>query len=265
MGTILIKGLEISACHGVNEREKIEPQPFVFDAELSVDLTNAAKSDDLNDTVNYATVCKIITEVTSSNRFNLLERLVAECACSVMDKFPAVRAITLTVCKPQAPMNRKFETVGVRAEYMRERAYLALGSSLGDKKAYLDTAVKKLAETRGIEVKKRSTYIETEPYGGKATHRFLNAAVEIETYLSPRALLAETQRIENECGRVRTVRWGDRTLDIDIIFYGNRIIHEKDLVIPHPEYASRDFVLSPLKAIAGDYTCPVLNKRIKDI
>lgn len=265
MGTILIKGLEISACHGVNEKEKIEPQPFVFDVELSADLTRAAKSDDLNDTVNYAAVCKIITEITSSNSFNLLEKLAAECACAVLDKFPSARSIALTVSKPQAPMNRKFESVGVKAEYARERVYLALGSNLGDRKAYLDTAVRKLAETRGIEVKKRSTYIETEPYGGKATHKFLNAAVEIETYLSPRALLGETQRIENECGRVRTVRWGDRTLDIDIIFYGNRVINEKDLVIPHPEYASRDFVLSPLKAIAGDFTCPVLNKRIKDI
>lgn len=265
MGTIWIKGLEISARHGVNESEKVQEQPFVFDVELTCDLTAAAKSDELSDTVNYAAVCKTITEIAKNRCYNLIEKLAAECAYAVLDRFPAVKGVAIGLNKPRAPMDRKFEGVGVKMEFVRETAYLSLGSSLGDKKGYLDLAFKKLAETRGIEVRRRSAYLETEPYGGVATQKFLNAAAEIETYLPPRALLAETQRIESECGRVRTVRWGDRTLDIDIIFYGDRVVREKDLVIPHPEYAKRDFVLKPLRAIAGDFCCPVLNKRIKDL
>lgn len=264
MDTIFVKGLEISACHGVNDSEKTEPQPFVFDVELGYDLYKAGKSDDLKDTVNYSSVCKAITEVVQTNSFNLIEKLAAESCMVLMERFPVKRA-AVTLEKPEAPMNRKFKSVGVKTEYVRELAYLSLGSSLGDRKSYIDSAVRKLSETRGIKVKKRSAYIETEPYGNVAVNKFLNAAVEIETFLPPHALLAEIHRIESECGRVRDKRWDDRTLDIDIIFYGDRIIRCADLVVPHPEYHKRDFVLSPLKAIAGDFICPIFNKKVRDI
>lgn len=264
MGTVFVKGLEISACHGVNPEEKTEPQPFVFDVELEKDFSLAAATDDLSDTVNYSAVCKIITGVVQSNCFDLIEKLVWECAFAVLDKFPVDR-ICLTLNKPHAPMKRKFESVGVRLELKRERVFLALGSSLGDRRAALDAALAKLSATRGIYVGKHSSYIETEPYGGVARNMFLNAAVEIETYLPPHALLGELQRIERECGRVRDKHWDDRTLDIDIIFYGDKIICDDDLTVPHPEYAKRGFVLQPIKEIAANFVCPIMKKRVKDI
>lgn len=264
MDTIFVKGLEISACHGVNDSEKIRPQPFVFDIELGFDLYKAGRTDDLGDTVNYSAVCKTVTEVVCANSFNLIEKLAAECAFAILDKFPVSR-VSLTLNKPDAPMNRKFESVGVRVEYERETVYLSLGSSLGDRKGHIDGAIAKLAATRGIEVKKRSAYIETPPYGGVAVNKFLNCAAEIITYLPPHALLSEIHRIEDECGRVRGRRWDDRTLDIDIIFYGGRVIRTPDLTVPHPEYYKRDFVLSPLKAVAGEFVCPIFHKKIKDI
>jgi 2-amino-4-hydroxy-6-hydroxymethyldihydropteridine diphosphokinase len=123
---------------------------------------------------------------------------------------------------------------------------------MGDRKGYLDKAIELLEKTSGVKVKKVSSCLETEPVGGVAKNKFLNCAVEIETYLSPFALLDEIHRIESECGRERKVHWEDRTLDIDIIFFGNRKINSKDLTVPHPEYKTREFVLKPLKEIAPD-------------
>ena len=133
----------------------------------------------------------------------------------------------------------------------RTVAYLSLGSSMGDRKAYLDRAVELLSKSSGIKVKKVSSYIQTEPVGGVAKNTFLNCAAEIQTYLSPHALLDEIQRIESECGRVRKERWGDRTLDIDIIFFGDKRVNDETLTIPHPDYNNRDFVKIPLKSIAS--------------
>lgn len=264
MDKILIRGLEVSACHGVKDFEKTSPQPFIFDADIYFDFSSAAKSDDIEDTVNYSAASKIIVSVTKENCFNLIEKLAYECAYAVMETTSAKR-IVLTVYKPEAPMKLKFQTVGVTVDVSRERVLLSLGSSMGDRKQYLDAAIEKLNTCRGITVKKVSDYICTEPYGGVAENEFLNCAVEIETLLSPRQLLNAIHAIEKECGRVRDKRWGDRTLDIDIVFFGKRIVCEDDLVIPHPEYRKRDFVLIPLKQIAPDFICPQLQKPIKEI
>lgn len=265
MNEILIRGLELSACHGVHGYEKTDPQKFVFDVDIKTDFSAVSQTDDLNGTVNYSAVCNLIAQITNGNCFNLIEKLAYECAYGLLEGFPQILAVKLTVYKPQAPIKHKFRTVGVTVSVGRERAYLSLGSSVGDKKGYLDTAIKKLGETRGVTVKKVSSYIQTAPYGGVAKNQFLNCVAEIETFLSPNLLLKEINRIEQELGRVRAVHWDDRTLDIDIIFYGNRIICEDNLTVPHPEYPKRDFVLIPLKEIAPNFVCPLLNKRIKDI
>ncbi|MBD5632616.1 MAG: 2-amino-4-hydroxy-6-hydroxymethyldihydropteridine diphosphokinase [Clostridia bacterium] len=264
MNTVKIRGLEVSACHGVHDYEKVKPQRFVFDADLEVDFYEAAKCDDLRKTVNYSAVCNLIAGIATHNSFNLIEKLAYECAFAVLDNSP-VKRVTLTVFKPDAPVKQKFENVGVTVEVSRQRAYLSLGSSMGDRKKYLDGGIEKLGKTRGITVKKVSSYINTRPYGGVAQNEFLNCAAEIETYLTPRQLLDEIHRIEEESGRVRKRRWDDRTLDIDIIFFGREVIYEDDLTVPHPDYFRRDFVLAPLKEIAPEFFCPVQNKKIKDL
>lgn len=259
MNRILIRGLEISACHGVKEFEKTDPQPFVFDADIYYDFFRAAQSDDLDKTINYSSVCKTIAKVTTSNCFDLIEKLCYECAYAVMKSTPALR-IDLTLYKPKAPMKQKFDRVGVSVSVKRTVAYLSLGSSMGDRCGFLDTGIQKLSSDRLIELKKTSEYIETEPYGGVADNKFLNCAVEIETLYTPRQLLDRIHQIESECGRQRIKRWGDRTLDIDIIFFGKEVIFDDDLVVPHPEYFKRDFVLKPLRQIAPDFICPLLHK-----
>lgn len=92
--------------------------------------------------------------------------------------------------------------------------------------------------------------METAPYGGVAKNKFVNCAVCVQTFLPPHSLLDEINRIEQECGRVRDRRWDDRTLDIDIIFYGDKIICDERLTVPHCDYKNREFVKIPLKKIA---------------
>lgn len=264
MDKVLVRGLEINCCHGVNDFEKIQPQPFIFDADIYCDFSAAVNSDNISDAVNYAAVCKLIAAAATRKVYNLIETLAYACAYAVLEN-TITSKVVLTVYKPQAPMKVRFQTVGVTVEAERTRAFLSLGSSMGDRKGYLDSALEKLNTSPHICVKKVSSYYSTPPYGGVARNEFLNCAAEIETFLSPRALLNAVHRIEDECGRVREKRWADRTLDIDIIFFGGKTVSEEGLIIPHPEYFKRDFVLAPLKEIAPDFVCPVLKKPIKYI
>lgn len=249
---IKITNLVVYAAHGVHDFEKRNKQKFVFDAEYELFSSAAATTDNLNDTVNYSAVCDLIASVAEGNSFNLIEKLAREVALSILEKFAKIKCVYVTVHKPEAPVKRKFKDISASYFAECETAYLSLGSSLGDRKAQLDRAVELLKKTRGIRVDAVSDYIETVPYGGVAQNEFLNAAVKIATLLSPRELLNAVHEIEHACGRVRTVRWGDRTLDIDIILFGNKKIEEADLVIPHPEYKKRDFVLIPLRQINPD-------------
>lgn len=264
MGVIKIRGLEVCAKHGVFESEKLNPQRFVFDADLTFDFYAAAKRDDLSLTVNYAKACEIISKIATGNAFDLIETLAYSCVYALLDAFP-VGSAEVTVYKPQAPVDCKFQTLGVTVKAERQKVLLSLGSSLGDRENYLKTAIAELEKTRGVKVKKVSSVIETQPVGGVAENKFLNCAAEIETYLTPRQLLDEIHLIEAKCGRERKLHWGDRTLDIDIIFFGNRVISEEGLVIPHPEYRKRAFVLTPLKEIAPDFVCPVCREKISDM
>ncbi len=141
------------------------------------------------------------------------------------------------------------------------RAYVGLGSNLGDREANLRGALGMLEARGEITVVKVSSFLETEPVGGPPGQgMFLNAAAELETTLTPRELLRACQDVERALGRERGVRWGPRTMDVDILLYGEEVIQEPDLVIPHPRMHEREFVLAPLADIAPEALHPVLKK-----
>lgn len=125
------------------------------------------------------------------------------------------------------------------------RAYLGIGSNLGDRLAHLQRAVDGLAATDGVEVVAVSAVYETDPIGPEQPD-YLNAVVMIDTTLSPHELLTVGQGLEAAAGRIREVRWGPRPLDVDIVFFGDEVVDEEDLRIPHPRWRERDFVLAPL-------------------
>ena len=129
-------------------------------------------------------------------------------------------------------------------------AYLGLGSNLDDRSENLERACRLLSQSEGIHVVKVSAFHETEPVGGPAQGKFLNAAVEVETSLEPRTLLERCLAVEEGMGRKRTERWGPRTIDIDILLYEERTVDEPGLKVPHPLMHLRRFVLGPLAEIA---------------
>lgn len=265
MKTVEIKGIAVKACHGVLAQEKVNPQNFIIDIAFGYDCLKAAKSDDIADAVNYAEVCEVAHNVCANNSFNLIEKLAYEIAFSITERFRAIRNISVTVHKPQAPVDIPFGDISVCANLERVKTVLSLGSNVGDRKAMLDGAVSALENVRGIEILKVSDYIATAPYGGVAEGEFLNCACLAECLLSPRELLEVIHGIENGFGRIRKERWGNRTLDIDIIFFGDKIIAEDGLSIPHPDYANRGFVLAPIKQIAPNFVCPVSRLRVSDM
>jgi 2-amino-4-hydroxy-6-hydroxymethyldihydropteridine diphosphokinase len=132
------------------------------------------------------------------------------------------------------------------------RAYLGLGSNLGDRLDHLQRGVDVLAAVEGIEVLAVSRVYETAPVGGPEQDDFLNAVLAVETALDPFALLAAAQAAEQAEQRVRTVRWGPRTLDVDVLRYGDERIATPDLEIPHPRMHERAFVLAPLHDVAPE-------------
>jgi 2-amino-4-hydroxy-6-hydroxymethyldihydropteridine diphosphokinase len=131
-----------------------------------------------------------------------------------------------------------------------ERAYLALGSNLGERAGYLQDAVDALAATATVSVVAVSSVYETDPVGGPEQGRYLNAVVAIDTGLAPHDLLALAHRLESNARRVRGERWGPRTLDVDILLVGNAVVSDPDLVVPHPRMWERGFVLAPLHDVA---------------
>jgi 2-amino-4-hydroxy-6-hydroxymethyldihydropteridine diphosphokinase len=145
-------------------------------------------------------------------------------------------------------------------------AYLALGSNLGDRRAYLDRAIQALGQHPGIAVTKVSSYHETAPVGGPPGQgAYLNAAAEVQTDLAPDELLRLLLDVERGLGRVRRELNGPRTLDLDLLLYGDRILEGPGLIVPHPRMHERSFVLAPLAEIAPNVVHPVLSVSVADL
>jgi 2-amino-4-hydroxy-6-hydroxymethyldihydropteridine diphosphokinase len=146
------------------------------------------------------------------------------------------------------------------------KAFIAIGSNLGERLEHLRAAVNALEALPKTQVIGKSRIYETEPVGGPDNQgAYLNAVVQLETRLKPRELLEALLEIERSRGRVRTARWGPRTLDLDVLLYGPRIIHQDHLTVPHPRLHERAFVLEPLHDLAPDLEIPGLGVTVAEL
>ncbi|WP_227939081.1 2-amino-4-hydroxy-6-hydroxymethyldihydropteridine diphosphokinase [Alkalihalobacillus deserti] len=148
---------------------------------------------------------------------------------------------------------------------MSHDVYIALGSNIGDRYEHLMSAIQLLREHPHIEFIVSSSIYETEPVGYVNQQSFLNMVVVVNTSLSPRVLLEATQLIEERCGRTRDVRWGPRTIDLDILLFDQENIVMENLLIPHPRMWERAFVITPLMEVYPDLYATHLKQSIKEI
>lgn len=248
---IFLDGVQAFGHHGVLEHEKRDGQPFVVDVVLELDLAPAGRSDDLAATVSYAEVAADVVARITGPSFDLVERLAEVIADDTLLR-PLVDAVEVTVHKPEAPVGQPFSDVGVRVR--RERGtpvVIALGANLGDAQGTLQAAVTALAATPGLRLRSVSRLALTEPVGGPEQDAYLNAVVVGETTLAPARLLERLHAIEAEHGRTREVRWGARTLDLDLIQVGRPgtvgevTSADPALTLAHPRAHERAFVLVP--------------------
>lgn len=265
MDMIEIKGLEVFAKHGVYPEENALGQKFVISVKMALSTRKAGKSDDLDASVNYGEVCRHLSDYAAAHTYKLIERLAEELAHEVLVRYPLVKEVTVRVEKPWAPVGLPIETVAVEISRSRHTVYIAFGSNMGNREEILKKAISSLNEAEDCSVVTVSDFLETEPYGYTDQDLFLNGVLELSTLLTPEELLEKLHGIEAEAGRKRVIRWGPRTLDLDIIFYDDAVIDTKTLHIPHIDLHQRDFVLIPMKQIAPWFRHPVLNLTIEEL
>lgn len=244
---IALHGIAVTACHGVLDFEKTQPQRFVADVILETDLAPAGAGDDLADTVSYADVAQETVAILTGPPVDLIETLATRIAEAAL-AHKRVEAVEVTLYKPDAPAGVEFvpgggPSVSIRREADRG-AVIALGANLGDRLGTLSAAVRALSGVDGLRILRVSPIVETDPIGPQQPD-YLNAVLLARTRLTPASLLRQMHRIEAEFGRVRETRWGARSLDLDLIQMADLVSDTPSLALPHPRAAERAFVLQP--------------------
>ncbi len=260
MDRIELSGIRAVGIIGVLTEERRRAQPFEIDLAIEMDLSEAGRTDELKHTYNYGPPLEMVQRIVTEEGHELLERVAARIIEEIM-KDARVDAVEVVVRKVRPPVPVDVDTTAVRLHRTRQesstlqrdpvRAFIAMGSNVGDRRATLINAIRSTPEVTRV-----SGCFETEPIGGPhGQNPHLNVVVEVETRLDPFALLAHCQRLERAAGRIRTVKDGPRTLDVDVILYGDVHVASGELTVPHPRMHERRFVLTPLADLAPEL-CP---------
>ena len=242
--------MEFEGHTGCLDFEKKDGQKFIVSLDLFVERIKGCYTDELKDTIDYSKVYEVTKEIVTSDSGNLIECLAQKIADAVFNADKRIEKVKVTVSKPDAPVMGIFETMEVSIERCRkEFVILSLGSNMGDREDNILKAEDALRALPGVEGFKCASIYETEPVGLEDQPYFLNTCVGFYTDIEPFDLLDRIHVIENELLRTREVHWGPRTIDIDIIFYGDRVIMKPELTVPHPRWYLRSFVTVPLREL----------------
>lgn len=265
MDKLYIKDLEVFAHHGVFPEEKTLGQKFLISVTLTLDMREAAVTGDLTKSVHYGELAHALEKEFQKESYDLIETAGEMLTTYVLNNYPMVSTVKIMIKKPWAPILRSMDTVAIELTRQWHRAFIGFGANMGDKLENINAAISAVKATNGITILKKSTIIETEPWGYTDQDTFLNGVLEIKTFLPPGELMTRLLAIEEELKRVRTIHWGPRTLDLDIIFYDDYVTDDPHVILPHPRAHERVFVMEPMAQIAPYFIHPVLNKSMTDI
>lgn len=254
---ITLTGLTATGYHGVFDHERQNGQEFIVDLVIHSTFQRAAFSDDLSHTISYADVADRVVEIIEGEPVNLIEVLAERIADAVVAM--GAWAVDVTVHKPKAPIDQTFADVSVsvrRTSVLLQspkpaaQVVVGIGSNLNDPVTQVEIGAGKVARILEHERISNTRITSAQVMPGTPTQpNYINAVMVGYTTLSPLALLAELQRIEDEQGRTREERWGPRTLDLDIVSYkinGHEVLSDDPvLTLPHPRAHTRDFVMGP--------------------
>lgn len=257
MDKILVKDLEVFGSHGANQRI----DKFLISAELTLNLKTAGDTDRISQTINYVDLCSDIEKFFSGLDHKLIETSAEDLASHILLNYISVRHVLLTIKMISIPEGKKIAYTGIHIEREWHTAFIGVGSNLGDRYENILSAEKKINSSDNCKVVELSKIYETEPFGYIDQDRFLNCVFEVKTLLTPLQFINLLLKIEKLLKRERAIRWGPRTIDLDILFYDDIITSFEEAVIPHPRMHERMFVLKPLCDLAPYYVHPVINER----
>ncbi|MBR1796889.1 MAG: 2-amino-4-hydroxy-6-hydroxymethyldihydropteridine diphosphokinase [Clostridiales bacterium] len=249
MDRISLKGMKIYGYTGCLPEEKEKGQYFIIDVDMLCHDIPGAVSDKLEDTINYAAVYKLTEDIVTSARFDLIEHMAYEIGRKVIAFSGLIDSVRVLVRKPDAPVDGEFECMETEITVARREAVISFGSNMGDREATIRQALDMIGQNPGIEITKLSSLYETEPVGFENQADFLNGCAVLKTYLEPVELLHYLQSIELELHRVRTIKNGPRTIDLDILLIDDKKYDTEELTVPHPRMYERAFVLVPLREL----------------
>lgn len=245
--------LVVFAHHGVWPEEKTLGQKFILTLSVLADLEDAIAGDDYTQAVCYGELCRIAEDVTKARALDLIETLAARIGEEVLAQCPRVQQVRVTVAKPSAPLAYALSTVKVSVTRKRVHSFgLGLGGNLGEVEGTLRLALERLARVPGLEIDAVSSFYDSAPWGVEDQPPFVNCAALGRTTLSPEALLNVCKDTEDALGRAPNRRWGERLVDVDVLFYGDTNCNTPTLTLPHRHLFERAFVLEPLVELAPD-------------
>ncbi|MBR0558454.1 2-amino-4-hydroxy-6-hydroxymethyldihydropteridine diphosphokinase [Neokomagataea anthophila] len=248
-----VKDLCLFGYHGVLPEENRLGQRFIIDMAIRADLTLAQRDDAYEHAVCYGALCDIASKIVTGPPLALIETVGDRIACAVLEQFSAVEWVQVRVRKPAVPVPYALtETVAVVEKQRRYDVAFSLGANLGEREATLSAAVDCLSVAAGLDILTVSSLYDSAPWGETDQPGFVNLCVSGQTTLRPHDVLRLCKETERALGRQAGRRWGERAVDIDLLYYGERSVSDRVLTLPHRFMFERAFVLEPLAEIVPE-------------
>ncbi len=259
---IQVKEQEVYAYHGVYDREKNDGQKFIITTTVFTRYYDNF-TDDIKHTLSYVDIADLVEGVCLSAKYDLIETVGIKIADAILQKFAIAKEVMVEVKKPDAPVGKKIKYPAVTITKKRHDVYISIGSNDGNRERNINKALNYMEDF--CDIIRVADIIETKPWGGVKQADFLNTVAYVHTTLEPIVLLRKLQKVEKNVGRVKTVKWGPRVIDLDILLFDDLVTETGELIIPHIHMHLREFVLKPLNQIAPYAVHPILRKRVLNL